>query len=324
MSREELTATQDRIAPYIHRTPVLTSSRLNHLSGAQLYLKCENFQRTGSFKMRGASNAVASLGPDEQAKGVVAHSSGNFAQAVALAARMNGVDAHIVMPDNAPAVKREATIGYGATVYTSGPRALDREEMADAVQEKTGAVMLHPSNQWEVILGQGTSAMELMEDVDDLDYVMTPVGGGGLIAGTAMAVTYFAPQAKVIGAEPAAADDAFRSLRSGRIEMNETADTIADGLRTHLGDVNFPIIQRHVDSIICVEELEIIHALRLVWETMKIIIEPSCALPLAAVLKDKERFKGKRVGLILTGGNVDMDTLWPQIRSLEQELGVND
>jgi len=304
-----LLATAKRIAPYIHNTPVLRSQTLNNMSGADLYFKCENFQKMGAFKMRGAANAVLSLSNEDRAKGVVTHSSGNFAQAVALSAKNIKVPAYIVMPENAPQVKVQAVKGYGGQVTKVTPTIEARESTADQIALEKGATKLHPSNQIEVILGQGTAAMELLEIHPRLDILITPVGGGGLVAGTALVAHYFGKNCITIGVEPMEADDAYRSLQSGKIESNESANTIADGLRTVLGDVNFPIIQKHVDQIIRVEEEEIIHAMRLTWERMKIIIEPSCALPLAAILREPVTFKDKKVGIILSGGNVDLGNL---------------
>ncbi|WP_420380180.1 pyridoxal-phosphate dependent enzyme [Gilvibacter sp.] len=293
----------------VHRTPVLQSRLLNALSGAELYFKCENFQRMGAFKMRGAINAIAQLSAQQRAKGVVTHSSGNFAQAVALAASELGVPAYIVMPSSAPQVKKTAVIGYGGKVTVSEPTLEAREAMASKIQGETGATFLHPSNDIPVILGQGTAAIELLEDHPELEVVLTPVGGGGLLAGTALAAHYYGNSCKVYAGEPMEADDAYRSLRSGKIETNESTNTVADGLRTQLGDNNFPIIQQLVEDIIRVEEDEIVAAMRLIWERMKIIIEPSCAVPFAAVLKQPELFAGKRVGIVLSGGNVDLNEL---------------
>nr|WP_232455004.1 pyridoxal-phosphate dependent enzyme [Gilvibacter sp. SZ-19] len=293
----------------VHRTPVLQSRLLNALSEAELYFKCENFQRMGAFKMRGAINAIAQLSAQQRAKGVVTHSSGNFAQAVALAAAELGVPAYIVMPSSAPQVKKTAVIGYGGKVTVSEPTLEAREAMASKIQGETGATFLHPSNDIPVILGQGTAAIELLEDHPELEVVLTPVGGGGLLAGTALAAHYYGNSCKVYAGEPMEADDAYRSLRSGKIETNESTNTVADGLRTQLGDNNFPIIQQLVEDIIRVEEDEIVTAMRLIWERMKIIIEPSCAVPFAAVLKQPELFAGKRVGIVLSGGNVDLNEL---------------
>lgn len=309
MNKETLIDVQKRIEPYIHRTPVLTSKLLNETSGAQLFFKCENFQKMGAFKMRGATNAILSLSESERQKGVVTHSSGNFAQAVSLAAKKLGIKAYIVMPENAPQVKKNGVKTYNGEIIECESTPEAREATATRIKDEKGASFLHPSNQDEVILGNGTAAMELLEDYPDLDILMTPVGGGGLIAGTALAVHYFTENCKVIGGEPMVADDAYRSLLSGKIEYNTTFNTVADGLRTHLGDRNFPIIQKYVDRIIRVEENEIIEAMRLIWERMKIIIEPSCAVPFAALLKNKEEFKNKKVGIILSGGNVDLSNL---------------
>ena len=283
--KQKLLDTHQRIQPYIHRTPVLSSTLLNEIAGTQVYFKCENFQKMGAFKMRGAANAILCLTDEQRDKGVVTHSSGNFAQAVSLAARSLGVQATIVMPENAPEVKKAAVRGYGGKIVICESTVIRREEVADEIVESTGATFLHPSNDENVILGQGTAAMELLEKHPDLDVVMTPVGGGGLVAGTSLAAHHFGNNCITVGGEPMVADDAYRSLQSGKIETNETANTVADGLRTNLGDVNFPIIQQHVQRIIRVEEDEIIAALRLIWERMKIIVEPSCAVPFAALLK---------------------------------------
>lgn len=309
MTKETLIETYHRIQAFIHRTPVLSSQQLSALAGAEVYFKCENFQRMGAFKMRGAANAILSLSPEQQGQGVVTHSSGNFAQAVSLAAKSIGIPAYIVMPSTAPEVKKAAVKGYGGAITICPPTIEDRQAHADQISAEKGATFLHPSNDMEVILGQGTAAMELLEDYPDLDYLFTPVGGGGLIAGTALAAHYFGQNCETIGGEPFEADDAYRSMQSGKIEKNETANTVADGLRTHLGDQNFPIIQQHVKEIIRVEEDEIIAAMRLIWERMKIIIEPSCAVPYAALLREKDRFEGKKIGIILSGGNVDLGAL---------------
>jgi threonine dehydratase len=309
MQKEDLLATQSRIAPFIHRTPVLTSRLLNEIAGAELFFKCENFQRMGAFKMRGAMNAVLQLSEEQKAKGVVTHSSGNFAQALALAAQSIGVKAYIVMPENAPQVKKDAVRGYGGEIIESASTPIAREEVAAQVEKETGAFFIHPSNDREVILGQGTAALELLEDHPYLRYLFSPVGGGGLIGGTALAAHFFGNNCQVIGGEPFEADDAYRSLLSGQIETNDSTNTLADGLRTQLGDINFPIIQQHVAKIIRVEESEITAALRLIWERMKIIVEPSSAVALAAFLRDKADYAGKKVGVILSGGNVDVTKL---------------
>ncbi len=309
MDKETLLQVHERIKPFIHRTPVLTSELLNEMSGTRVFFKCENFQKMGAFKMRGAANAILSLTDEERGKGVVTHSSGNFAQAVSLAAKKLGVKAYIVMPENAPQVKKDGVKTYDGEIIECPSTIQHREDTAKQIQEDKGATFLHPSNQDEVIYGQGTAAIELLEEQPGLDYIFTPVGGGGLLAGTALAAYYFSNNCKVIAGEPIEADDAYRSLMSGKIETNETYDTVADGLRTHLGDRNFPIIQEHVEKIIRVSEDEIISAIKLIWERMKIIVEPSSAVPFAALLRDKKDYKNKKVGIILSGGNVDLRNL---------------
>lgn len=309
ITKEDLVKVHELISPHIHRTPVLTSTLLNELSGVDVYFKCENFQRMGAFKMRGAVNAVLNLPKEKRQKGVVTHSSGNFAQAVSLAAKSAGVPAYIVMPSSAPQVKKDAVKGYGGKVTECTPTLPEREKAAQKIIDETGATFIHPSNDLDVIYGQGTAALELLEDHPDLDFVITPVGGGGLIAGAALAVHFASKKCKTIGAEPFEVDDAYRSLKSGQIETNETTNTIADGLKTQLGDKNFPIIQEHVSEIIRVEEKEIVAALKLIWERMKIIVEPSSAVAFAALLREKEKFRGKKVGIIISGGNVDLKNL---------------
>ncbi|MDT0677096.1 pyridoxal-phosphate dependent enzyme [Autumnicola musiva] len=308
-SKQELKKVHQRILPYIHRTPVLQSSLVNEISETKLFFKCENFQRMGAFKMRGATNAILQLSKEQQKKGVVTHSSGNFAQALSLAAKSIGVPAYIVMPSSAPQVKKDAVKTYGGKITECPPNLKNREETAQQIIRETGASFLHPSNDTNVILGQGTAAIELLTEIEDLEFIVTPVGGGGLIAGTALAAHFFGKNCKTIGAEPFEVDDAYRSLQSGKIEINETTNTIGDGLKTQLGDKNFPIIKEHVSQIIRVEEKEIIEALRLIWERMKIIIEPSSATALAAVLREKEKFRNKKTGIIISGGNVDLKNL---------------
>lgn len=307
ISKNDLSAVHENIAPYIHKTPVVTSKLLDEMSGAELFFKCENFQRMGAFKMRGAANAILNLSKEKQEKGVVTHSSGNFAQAVSLAAKSLNVPAYIVMPSSAPQVKKEAVKGYGGKITECPPTLAEREKAARRIMEETGATFVHPSDDLDVIYGQGTAALELLKEHADLEFVITPVGGGGLIAGTALAVKHFGKNCKTIGAEPFEADDAWRSLQSGKIESNQTTHTIADGLKTQLGDYNFPIIQELVQEIIRVEEEEINNALKLIWERMKIVVEPSSAVALAAVLREKEKFKGKKVGIIISGGNVEIE-----------------
>jgi len=287
LNKETFIEIHDRIKPFIHNTPVLSSSLINEMVGANIVFKCENFQKMGAFKMRGAANAILSLSEEERQRGVVTHSSGNFAQAVSLAAQKLGIKAYIVMPENAPQVKKDAVKTYEGEIIECESTSQARQATADRIKAEKGASFLHPSNQDEVIYGNSTAAMELLEEHPNLDVIITPVGGGGLIAGTALAAHYFSDNCKVIGGEPMEADDAYRSLISGQIETNDSFHTVADGLRTHLGDRNFPIIQKHVDKIIRVEEDEIVNAMQLIWERMKIIIEPSCAVPFAAVLKNK-------------------------------------
>ncbi len=305
-SFNELARTSKRIAPYIHRTPVLTSRSLNEIAGMSLFFKCENFQRAGAFKMRGASNAVLQLSVKDRQNGVATHSSGNFAQALSLAARNFGLKAYIVMPENAPAIKREAVLGYGAEIISCAPTLEARETTLNQVVAKTGACFIHPYNDINVIMGQATAAMELIEDIPELEIIIAPVGGGGLISGTALATHKMLPKTKIFAAEPFGADDAYQSFRKGEIVPSLNPQTIADGLRTSLGSKTFPIIRELVTDIIRVEEDEIIHAMKLIWERMKIIIEPSGAVPFAAVLRDKDRFAGNRIGIILSGGNVDL------------------
>lgn len=309
MNKELLTQVHERIKPYIHRTPILTSELLNEMTQAKVYFKCENFQKMGAFKIRGATNAILSLSDEGRRKGVVTHSSGNFAQALSLAAKKIGIKAYIVMPKNAPQVKKNAVKTYLGNIIECDSTPIAREEMAEKVQKETGATFIHPSNDDQVIYGQGTAAIELFEEYPDLDYVFSPVGGGGLIAGTALAANYFSKYCKVIGGEPKNADDAYRSLLSGNIEFNEQVNTIADGLRTFLGDRNFPIIKKYVEKIIRVEEEDIIRAMKFIWERMKIVVEPSSAVAFAALLKNKEDYKNKSIGIILSGGNVDLSNL---------------
>ena len=309
ISKKEFTKLHSKIATYIKRTPIMRSRLLNGLAETEVYFKCENFQRMGAFKMRGATAAILELSAEERAKGVVTHSSGNFAQAVSLSAKSLGIPAYIVMPSSAPQVKKDAVRTYGGQITECEPNIKAREAAAAKIEEETGATFLHPSNDLNVIYGQGTAAKEFLEDFPELDVIITPVGGGGLLAGTALAVNFYSEKCKTIGAEPFEVDDAYRSLKSGKIEFNETTNTIADGLKTNLGDKNFPIIQDKVSEIIRVEEEEIITAMKLIWERMKIVVEPSAAVAFAAVLREKEKFYGKRVGIIISGGNVDLSNL---------------
>ena len=298
-----------RIQPLIHRTPVLTSETLNRTSGAQLFFKCENFQRAGAFKMRGAANATLSLSKTDRNQGVATHSSGNHGQALAKAAQSVGIPAYIVMPRTAPEVKKRAVAEYGAEIIFCEPTLQAREDTLAQVIDRTKATFVHPYNNDQVITGQATAALELIEDTEELDVLMAPVGGGGLLSGTALSTHYLLPQATVIAGEPTGADDAYRSLQAGEIIPSEQPNTIADGLLTSLGNKTFPIIQAYVKEIITVSDEEIITAMRLIWERMKIIIEPSCAVPLAALLSRASDFSDKRIGIILTGGNVDLTSL---------------
>lgn len=298
-----------KIAPYIHRTPVLSSELVNEVAGCQIVFKCENFQKMGAFKMRGATNAILNLTTEQRSKGVVTHSSGNFAQALSLAAKSLGVPAYIVMPSSAPKVKIDAVKGYGGQVTICPPTLKDREEHAQQIQDEIGATFLHPSNDKDVIEGQGTAAIELLEDYPDLNAIFTPVGGGGLLGGTALAASIFSDGCEVYAGEPEEADDAYRSFRSGKIESNTIVNTIADGLKTQLGDQNFPIIQQHVKDIFLVSETEILEALKLIWTRMKIVVEPSSAVALAALLKNKNHFTNQKIGIIISGGNVDLENL---------------
>lgn len=309
MTKQELLDCQKRTSNFIHRTPVLTSQSINDIVKASVFFKCENFQKMGAFKMRGAMNAIIQLTDKQKSNGVVTHSSGNFAQAISLAAKSLGIKAYIVMPNSAPQVKQKAVLGYGGIITISKPTLKDREAEAQKIIDKTGATFIHPSNDIDVIIGNSTTALELLEDYTDLDYIITPVGGGGLLAGTALTVLYFGNNCKTIAGEPYEVDDAYRSLRSGKIETNTSINTIADGLKTQLGNINFPIIKEHVSEIIRVTETEIVDAMKLIYERMKIVIEPSSAVAFAAVLKGKEKFKNKKVGIILSGGNVNITKL---------------
>lgn len=308
-SLKELQETHQKISPFIHRTPVLTSQSINKISHANLFFKCENFQKIGAFKMRGAISTALRLSDEERANGLATHSSGNHAQAVAKSAQLLNIPSYIVMPKTAPTIKREATAGYGAKIIDSEATTASREATLEKVVAETGASFIHPYNDYNVIAGQATAAKELLEDVRDLDIIMAPVGGGGLISGTCLITHYTHPKTQVIGAEPNEVNDAYLSLQAGHIVENKTINTIADGLRTTIREKTFHIIQDHIHSIITVSEESIVKAMRIIWERMKIIIEPSCAVPFAAVLTSPETFEGKRVGIILTGGNVDLNKL---------------
>ena len=298
----------ERIARFIHRTPVFTSEAIDKMVGAHIFFKCENLQKIGAFKFRGACNAIHSLSDKEAAGGVATHSSGNHGAALALAARNRGIDAHVVMPEISSKTKMLAVAGYGAEITTCGKSLADRDEALSEVVARTGATVIHPFNDYRIITGQGTAGLELLEDRPDLDVVMTPIGGGGLISGTAIATTE-SSKAKVIGAEPAGADDAWQSFKAGQLVPGDPPDTIADGLRTGLGDLTFPIIKDRVHDVVRVSEDAIVHAMRTAWERMKLIIEPSSAVPLAALLDQQINLENQRIGIIISGGNVDLDQL---------------
>lgn len=306
---DDIRAAADRIAPYAHRTPVLRSTALDGILDAELSFKCENFQKVGAFKFRGACNAIMSLQEEELKQGVATHSSGNHAAALALAAKLAGSTAHIVMPSNAPAIKKAAVAGYGPTITFCEPTLDARESTLARIIESEGRVQIHPYNDARIIAGQGTAALELLEEVDDLEIVMAPVGGGGLLSGTSIAVSESRPAVKVLGTEPLNADDAFRSLELGSIQPSDNPQTIGDGLLTSLGNLTFPILQERCSGILTVSEESIVEAMRLVWERMKIIIEPSSAVPVAALLEKRSEIPGHRVGVILSGGNVDLESL---------------
>jgi threonine dehydratase len=298
-----------RIKPYIHRTPVLTNESLNQKVGAQVFMKCENLQKVGAFKFRGASNAVWSLTDEEAARGVVTHSSGNHAQALALAAKMRGIPAYIIMPSNAPQVKKNAVAGYGGQITFCEPTLAARESTMESIRQSTGATVVHPYDDERVIAGQGTAALELLEDVPDLDVIITPVGGGGLLSGTSIAATETKKGIRVIAAEPEMADDAFRSMKAGEIIPSVNPKTVADGLLTSLGALTFPIIQKRVEQIVTVREAGIIESMKFVWERAKIVIEPSAATVIAVMWEKKIDLSGLKVGVILSGGNVDLEKL---------------
>ena len=299
----------ERIKPYAHRTPVLTNESLNQKVGARVFLKCENLQKVGAFKFRGACNAVYSLTDEEAARGVCTHSSGNHAQALALAARMRGIPAYIVMPNNAPSVKKNAVAGYGGLITFCEPTLEARESTMDGIRLETGATVVHPYNDERVISGQGTAALELLEDYPDLDVIIAPVGGGGLLSGTAIAATELKKGIRVIAGEPEMADDAFRSMQEGVIIPSINPKTIADGLLTSLGALTFPVIQQRVEQIVTVSEAGIIETMKYVWERAKIIIEPSSAVAVGVLWEKKIDLRGLKVGVILSGGNVDLEKL---------------
>ncbi len=299
----------ERINAFIHHTPVLMSRSINQKAGTAVFFKCENFQKAGAFKMRGAANAVLSLTEEERQRGVATHSSGNHGQALAKAAQHVGAKAYIVMPETAPEVKKKAVAEYGAEIIFCKPTLEARESTLSRVIKATGASFIHPYNDDRVIAGQGTAALEFLQEIVDLEVVMTPVGGGGLLSGTAIAVKGLSSAVEIIAGEPEGADDAWRSLQEGKIVPSASPHTIADGLLTSLGSKTFPVIQRNIKTILTVSDQEIVQAMRLIWERMKMVVEPSAAVPLAALLKNKTHFEGKKVGIIISGGNVDLGKL---------------
>lgn len=306
---EELLQIHRKMGRYIHKTPVMTSRSFNQITGSECFFKCENFQRMGAFKMRGAINALLHLNPEEKLCGVATHSSGNFAQAMSLAASLSGVKATVIMPESASGVKKDAVRSYGGNIIECESTLKAREESLDKFISQTGAISLHPSNQKEVIDGNSTALIELLNEVKNLDTVIVPVGGGGLLAGTALAGKQINKNLEIYGAEPTNVNDAFLSLQTGIIQPPTNKFTIADGLKTNLGDKNFPIIKKWVNSILLVEEDEIIYAMKWIWERMKIIIEPSSAVAVAAILKSPHIFSGKKTGIILSGGNAELSKL---------------
>lgn len=308
-SLSDIKRAHQRISKIILETPVMTSHSINEIAGCEVFFKCENFQKVGAFKMRGAANMILGFRPEERENGFATHSSGNHAQAVALAAKLSGSKAYVVMPKNSTSVKIEATKGYGAEVILCEPNEQSRVSTCNEIIKKTGAIFIPPFDDYRIIAGQATVAKEFMEEVPELDIIMTPVGGGGLAAGTALAAHYIDPNTEVILGEPEKADDCYRSFKKGKIVPVKNPDTIADGLKTTVGKRNFGIIQEHVSDIFTVTEEEIVEAMKIIWERMKIIIEPSCAVPYAALMKNPDRFAGKKVGIILTGGNVDLSNL---------------
>ena len=305
----DVLAARERIAPYIHTTPILTSSFINQLTGSELIFKCENFQKCGVFKVRGATNAVFGLSREQASKGVATHSSGNHALSLSYAAACRGITATVVMPKNAPEVKKAAVRGYGGSILDCEPSNRAREMMLEEVIERSGADSVHPYNDSRVIAGQGTCAYELWEQAGELDAVIAPVGGGGMISGTCITLSSVSTKTEVYAAEPANADDAYRSLRAGKIVEDDAPNTIADGLKVNLKPLTWHFVSNFVTDILLASEQEIIDAMYLVWQRMKLVIEPSSAVALAVVIKNRELFEGKRIGLIVTGGNVDLNHL---------------
>ncbi len=313
LSYDDVIKAHDRIAPYIHRTPILTSSYLNDLTGAELFFKCENFQKAGAFKVRGACNAVFGLSEEDAANGVATHSSGNHALSLSYAAGRRGIPCNVVMPRTAPEAKKAAVRGYGGTITECEPSTSSREAVFAEVHERTGADFVHPYNDPRVITGQATCSRELMEQVEGLDAVIAPIGGGGMVSGCCLTLSNIAPNVEIYAAEPEQADDAYRSFKAGHIIADDAPVTVADGLKVPLKENTWHFVSNHVTDILTASEQEIIDAMILTWKRMKIVMEPSCAVPLATILKNPETFRGKRVGMIITGGNVDLETLpWMQ------------
>ncbi|MFZ1809149.1 MAG: pyridoxal-phosphate dependent enzyme [Cyclobacteriaceae bacterium] len=316
-TKDDLLQAHERIESYVHHTSVMTSGSIDTIAGCKIFFKCENFQKIGAFKARGAMNAVLNLSEEDRKKGVATHSSGNHAQALARAAKIMGVKAYIVMPNTAPEIKKKGVRAFGGEITECEPTLEARESTLAKVVAATGANEIHPFNNYDVMAGQATAAIELFDATEELDFILTPVGGGGLLSGTLLAAKYFSPKTKVVAGEPEGADDTYRSIQSGKIEKSQ-ANSVADGLLTSLGDKTFPLIKEMVSEVITVSDKEIIEAMRLIWERVKIIVEPSCAVPFAAVLKEKEKFSGKKVGIILSGGNVDLGRAFKLFESIEE------
>ena len=306
---DDVVAAHERIRPHIHRTPVLTSTYFNALTGAELFFKCENFQKAGAFKVRGACNAVFGLSEEMAEMGVATHSSGNHALSLSYAAGRRGIPCNVVMPRTAPEAKKAAVRGYGGIITECEPSTSSREAVFAEVQAATGAEFVHPYNDPRVIAGQGTCSRELMEQVDGLDAVIAPIGGGGMVSGSCLTLSNIAPEVEIYAAEPEQADDAYRSFKAGHIIADDAPETIADGLKVPLKELTWHFVSNHVTDILTASEQEIIDAMKITWQRMKIVMEASCSVPLATILKNKDRFAGKRVGVIITGGNVDLDTL---------------
>lgn len=306
---DDVLAARERIAPYVHRTPVLTSRFINEMVGAEVFFKCENLQKAGAFKARGASNAVFGLSEAAAARGVATHSSGNHASSLSYAAGRRGIACVVVMPRTAPQAKKDAVRGYGGRIVECEPSMSSREAVFAEVQAETGADFVHPYNDPRVIAGQGTCALELTEQVAGLDAVVAPIGGGGMISGSCLTLSTIAPGVEIFAAEPERADDAYRSFKAGHIIADDAPDTVADGLKVPLRELTWHFVRNHVTDILTASDPEIVAAMRLTWARMKIVMEPSSAVPLAVILKNRERFKGKRVGVVVTGGNVDLDKL---------------